>query len=324
MAQIHSVRGPLDTTALGVTLMHEHVFVLSTEILQNYPEIWGDEEQRVADAIARMNELYELGVRSLVDLTVIGLGRYIPRIQRVAAETPLQIIVATGVYTYNDLPFHFHFQGPGTILQGAEPMDEMFVRDIEEGIAGTGVRAAMLKCATDQPGVTPGVERVLRAVARAHRRTGVPISTHTHALTRRGLEQQRIFDEEGVDLSRVVIGHSGDTTDIGYLEELIARGSWLGMDRFGIDLLLPFEDRVNTVVRMCERGHAGRMVLSHDAACFNDWIPGRAAPLIPNWHFRHIHKDVLPALRARGVTADQIHTMLVENPRRIFETQGAY
>jgi len=200
----------------------------------------------------------------------------------------------------------------------------MFVRDIEEGIAGTGVRAAMLKCATDHPGVTPGVERGLRAVARAHRRTGVPISTHTHAATRRGLEQQRIFDEEGVDLSRVVIGHSGDTTDIAYLEELAARGSWLGMDRFGIDLLLPFEDRVNTVVRMCQRGHAGKMVLSHDAACFNDWIPGRAAPLSPNWHYRHIHKDVLPALLARGVSEEQIHTMLVENPRRIFETRGAY
>lgn len=324
MTAIHSVGGALDTTQLGVTLMHEHVFVLSTEILQNYPEIWGDEEQRIADAAARLNELYEVGVRSIVDLTVIGLGRYIPRIQRVAALTPLQILVATGVYTYNDLPFHFHFQGPGTMLDGPEPMVEMFVRDIEQGIADTGVRAAMLKCATDQPGVTPGVERVLRAVAQAHRRTGVPISTHTHAATRRGIEQQKIFEEEGVDLSRVVIGHSGDTTDISYLEELAARGSWLGMDRFGIDVFLPFEDRVNTVVRMCQRGHAGKMVLSHDAACFNDWIPGRAAAIVPNWHFRHIHNDVLPALRARGVTEEQIHTMLVDNPRRIFEAQGAY
>src|ERR1039458_7363840 len=140
MAHIQTVRGPLDTAQLGVTLMHEHVFVLSTEILQNYPDIWGDEEQRVADAAARLNELYQLGVRSIVDLTVIGLGRYIPRIQRVAALTPLHIVVATGVYTYNDLPFHFHHQGPGTILDGPEPMVEMFVRDIEEGIAGTGVR----------------------------------------------------------------------------------------------------------------------------------------------------------------------------------------
>ncbi len=99
---------------------------------------------------------------------------------------------------------------------------------------------------------------MLRAVAQAHRQTGVPISTHTHARSRRGLEQQRIFREEGVDLSRVVIGHSGDTTEIDYLEELIANGSYLGMDRFGIDTILSFEDRVDTVARLCERGPRGQ------------------------------------------------------------------
>jgi phosphotriesterase-related protein len=325
MPQINTVRGPIDTDSIGVTLMHEHVFVLSPEIMQNYPEGWGDEEKRVNDAIARLNELKARGVDSIVDLTVIGLGRYIPRIERIARETDLQIIVATGVYTYNDVPMYFHFQGPGTELGGPEFMGDMFVRDITEGIAGTGIKAAILKCATDQQGVTPGVERVLRAVAHAHRRTGVPISTHTHAHTERGLEQQHIFEEEGVDLSRVIIGHSGDTTDIDYLEKLIARGSTIGMDRFGIDVLLPFEDRVNTVARMCERGHAAKMVLSHDAACFNDWLPEAALPVVlPNWHYLHIHNDVIPALRARGVTDEQLHTMLVENPRKIFERQGAY
>jgi phosphotriesterase-related protein len=183
----------------------------------------------------------------------------------------------------------------------------------------------MLKCATDAPGVTKGVERVLRAVAQAHRQTGVPISTHTHARKRRGLEQQRIFLEEGVDLSRVVIGHSGDTTDIAYLEELIAAGSYLGMDRFGIDTILSFEDRVNTVAKMCERGHAGKMVLSHDATCFNDWLPERAIPVVlPNWHYLHIHRDVIPALKQRGVTDEMLHSMLVENPRKIFESKGGY
>jgi phosphotriesterase-related protein len=325
MQQVNTVKGVLNTKQLGVTLMHEHVFVLSTEIMQNFPAPWGDEEKRVADAIARLNELKSRGVDTIVDLTVIGLGRYMPRIQRVAEQTELNIVVATGVYTYNDVPMYFHFQGPGTELGGPEFMADMFVRDIEEGIAGTGVRAAILKCATDQPGVTPGVERVLRAVAQAHRRTGVPISTHTHAHTERGLEQQRIFEEEGVDLSRVVIGHSGDTTDIAYLEKLIANGSYIGMDRFGIDVLLEFEDRVNTVTKMCERGHAGKMVLSHDAACFNDWLPEKALPsVLPNWHFLHIHNDVIPALKERGVTDAQINTMLVDNPREIFERQGSY
>ena len=325
MSQINTVRGPLDTSRLGVTLMHEHVFVLSTEIMQNFPEAWGDEQKRVADAVARLNELKARGVDTIVDLTVIGLGRYIPRIQRVNEQAPINIVVATGVYTYNDVPMYFHFQGPGTELGGPETMVDMFVRDITEGIAGTGVKAAILKCATDEPGVTPGVERVLRAVALAHRQTGVPISTHTHARTRRGLEQQRIFAEEGVDLSRVVIGHSGDTTDTDYLEELMANGSYIGMDRFGIDVLLPFEDRVATVARLCERGRADRMVLSHDAACFNDWLPEAALPVVtPNWHYLHIHNDVIPALKEKGVTDTQLRQMLVDNPRKIFEKQGAY
>lgn len=325
MSTVNTARGPIDAAGLGVTLMHEHIFVLSTEIMQNYPEAWGDEEKRVAEAVARLNELSSHGIKSVVDLTVVGLGRYIPRILRVAQQTPVNIIVATGIYTYNDIPFYFQFRGPGTPFDGPEPMIDMFVKDIQQGIAGTGVRAGILKCATDSPGMTKGVERVLRAVAQAHRETGVPISTHTHARSKRGLEQQRVFREEGVDLSRVVIGHSGDTSDLDYLEELIANGSYLGMDRFGIDTILPFEERVNTVAKLCERGHAGKMVLSHDAACFNDWLPERDLPaVLPNWHYLHIHNDVIPALKKRGVTHEQLQMMLVDNPRAIFERQSSY
>jgi phosphotriesterase-related protein len=321
---LNTARGAIDTSDLGVTLMHEHVFILSPDITANYPEVWGDEAKREDDAVQRLNELKSRGVDSIVDLTVIGMGRYIPRIARVAAATDINIVVATGVYTYNDVPMYFHLTGPGSSLDGEEPMVEMFVRDIEHGIADTGIKAAILKCATDEPGVTPGVERVLRAVAKAHRLTSVPISTHTHAATRRGLEQQRIFAEEGVDLTRVVIGHSGDTTDLDYLSELIANGSYIGMDRFGVDVYLSFEDRVDTVARMCERGHADKMVLSHDAACFMDWVPEQLLPALPNWHYLHIHNDVIPALKERGVTDEQLTTMLIENPRRIFESQGAY
>ena len=324
-AEVETVGGRIATGDLGVTLMHEHVFVLSPEIMANYPEGWGDEQAREDSAVDKLNALKAIGVDTIVDPTVIGLGRYIPRILRVAARTDLQIVVATGIYTYNEVPMYFHFTGPGTALGGVETMTELFVRDITEGIADTGVKAAILKCATDAHGLTPGVERVLRAVAAAHRATGVPITTHTHAHSRRGLDQQRIFAEEGVDLSRVIIGHSGDTTDVDYLEELITAGSYLGMDRFGVDNILSFDDRVDIVAQMCERGHADKMVLAHDASCYIDWLPEAALPLVlPNWHYLHIHNDVLPALRARGVSEDQITTMLVDNPRAIFSHGGGY
>jgi phosphotriesterase-related protein len=324
-ARVETARGPIHSAQLGVTLMHEHVFVLDTEVLLNYPDEWGEEEKRIADAVTRMNELKARGVDTIVDLTVMGLGRYIPRIRRIAEQTSLNIIVATGIYTYCDLPHYFQYRGPGTMLGGPELMADMFVRDIQEGIADTGVKAGILKCATDAPGLTPGVERILRATAQAHRRTGVPISTHTHARKRVGLDQQRIFREEGVDLSRVVIGHCGDTTDLDYLERLIASGSTIGMDRFGIDSILSFEDRVQTVAKMCARGHAHKMVLSHDAACFMHWLPERLVPtMLPRWHYLHIHNDVIPALKEKGVTEEQLRTMLVDNPRKIFERRETY
>jgi phosphotriesterase-related protein len=323
MASIDTVNGPVDTSALGRVLMHEHVFVLTPEIQDNFPAF--DEEAEVASAIARLNELKANGIDTIVDLTAIGLGRYIPRIQRVNAEADINIVAATGLYTYNDVPHYFHFRGPGTLLDGPEVMVDMFVSDIEQGITDTGVKAGILKCATDEQGVTHGVERVLRAVAQAHRATGVPISTHTHAPSKRGLEQQNIFESEGVDLSRVVIGHSGDTTDVAYLEEVMARGSFLGMDRFGIEVILPFEDRVQIVATLCERGHADQMVLSHDASCYIDWLPDEAFELMPQWHYLHITKDVIPALKERGVTDEQIDQMLIENPKKVFDQpRGAY
>ncbi|HVQ90648.1 MAG TPA: phosphotriesterase-related protein [Mycobacteriales bacterium] len=322
MTEVATVRGPVDSTELGSTLMHEHIFVLTPEIQQNYPGEW-DEETMVAEAVRRLTAVKEAGVSTIVDPTVVGLGRYLPRIQRINEQVDLNIVVATGVYTYGDAPFYFRFRGPAVAETLPEPMVEMFVRDIEEGIAGTGVRAAFLKCAVDAPGLTTDGERIMRAVAAAHRRTGVPITVHTHPGTKRGLDVQRILDDEGVDPRRVVLAHSGDSTDADHLSELAEAGFYLGMDRFGIELEVPFADRVGIVVELCRRGYADRLVLSHDASCYIDWVdPGLMAAL-PNWHYLHIHRDVLPALRAARVTTEQIRQMLVDNPRRYFETRDA-
>jgi phosphotriesterase-related protein len=105
---------------------------------------------------------------------------------------------------------------------------------------------------------------------------------------------------------------------------LTANGSYIGMDRFGADTFLPFADRVATVATMCDRGHAEKMVLSHDAWCYFDALPDEVTAILPGTGYLHIHNDVLPALRERGVTETQITTMLVDNPRRIFATQGGY
>ena len=323
MAQVPTVTGSIDTADLGPTLMHEHVFVISPEIIQNYGDYW-DVEERIADGVAKLSDLAARGIRSIVDPTGIGLGRYLPWVQRVAEQVDLQSVAATGLYTYNDVPFYFHYRG-FIFDTDPDPMIEMFVKDITEGIADTGVKAGIIKCATDVDGLTPGVERVLRACARTHRETGVPITTHTDAGTFRGRDQQWVFEEEGVDLSRVVIGHCGDSTDLDYLKELMDKGSMIGMDRFGVDVLLPFDDRVQVVADLCAQGYADRMVLAHDAACYMDWFtPEIQSAMAPNWHFNHISDDVLPELLARGVTQDQVDQMLTGNPKRLFDQTGAY
>jgi phosphotriesterase-related protein len=324
MTQVETLKGPLDSSQLGTTYMHEHIFVLTPDLLQNYPAGW-DEEERVTDAVTILRELKGLGVDTIVDPTVVGLGRYIPRLQRINEQVDLNIVVATGLYTYNDIPFRFHYFPPDPESGREDPLIELFAKDITEGIAATGVKAAFLKCAIDEPGLTPGVERVMRAVARAHRLTGAPITVHTNVHNEGGRTTQRVLREEGVDLTRVVIGHSGDSTNLDYLRALADAGSILGMDRFGIDSILGVEERVDTVVKLCEAGYTDRMVLAHDANCYIDWFPNDLlAAALPNWNYKHISKDVLPALRERGVSESQIDTMLVDNPRRYFENVGAY
>jgi phosphotriesterase-related protein len=297
--------------------------VITPEVLQNYPEEW-DEQVRIDDAVEKLTALKAAGIDTIVDPTVIGLGRYIPRIVEIARRVELNIVVATGVYTYDSVPKYFRLRGP--FMPGLEefpdPMADMFIRDITDGIADTGVKAAFLKCAIDEPGMTTDVARIMRGVARAHLATGAPIMVHTEPASRRGLEVHELLSSEGVAPTSVLLAHSGDSPDADHLSELADHGYLLGMDRFGVDAILPFEQRVGIVVELINRGYVEQMVLAHDASCFFDWIDQSYLEMAPNWHFLHISQEVLPALRERGVSEEQLDTMLVDNPRRWFETRS--
>jgi phosphotriesterase-related protein len=315
MSQVETVRGPIDADALGATLMHEHIFVKNPELEENYPNPEWSEEGAQQKARDGMKLLLQKGIKTVVDLTVMGLGRSIPRIQRLAEAIDVNIVVATGYYTAKDLPAFFQNHGPGRRVDVPEPLDWMFLKDIQEGIADTGVKAAIIKVVTDEFGITPDVERVLRSAARAQLETGVPISTHTNAEMQTGRLQQEFFRKEGVDLERVIIGHSGDTTDVDYLKELMDNGSTLGLDRFGLNSIRPEEDRIATVVKLCELGYAEKITLSHDAGFFS--INSEPSHRPPEWTHFAVSERVLPALRERGVSDDTIQQIMVGNPARI-------
>jgi phosphotriesterase-related protein len=257
---------------------------------------------------------------------VPGLGRQVGRVARAAEGTGLQIIVVTGYYTYSDLPFPMKYNGPGKLFNN-DPDDrflvDLFVRDIEEGIEGTGIRAGVVKCCTDQPGVTDDIERLIRAVAKTHLRTDVPIMTHTHAGTRRGLDQQRILREEGVDLTRVLIGHSNETGDLDYLQELLDNGSYLGFDRCGLKIDYPLESQLEVLTELCRRGYAEQIVLSHDRHCTSDWFPeAGVVAALPEWSYGYIQGSLLPGLRENGVPEDQIEQMMAKNPHKFFAARS--
>jgi predicted metal-dependent phosphotriesterase family hydrolase len=163
--QVQTIRGPIDTRALGRVLIHEHIFLMNMEYTYNYrPDFF--EEETIAKAAARLNGLKAAGFDTIIDLTVLGLGRHIPSLAKVALQTGINIIVSTGAYTFNDVPAPFSFYGPGLLCDAAEPMVEHFVRDIVEGLTGTGIKAGELKCYSTSR--TTGVN--------------VPVTTRIHAV----------------------------------------------------------------------------------------------------------------------------------------------
>ncbi len=324
MPSVPTTAGDIDAGDLGVVLMHEHVFIRTEPLQQGWPGFGGwDTEAEVAAARDRLSRLSQAGVGAILDMTVPGLGRDPALVARAADGTGLKVMFATGYYTYDNLPFPFQFRGRGKVIDDADQMlESLFERDVTSGIGDTGFRAAVLKIVTDEQGMTTDIERLALAVANVHGRTGAPVCTHAHAPTKRGLDQQRLLASRGVDLGRVLVGHSNETTDLGYLEQVIDNGSYLGWDRCGLGIAVPLNAQLDTLAKLCGRGYASRIMLSHDKASFTDWFSGAEQDLVlPDWQFSYIHSGLLPGLRERGISEDQIEQMLVRNPREFFGGQ---
>jgi phosphotriesterase-related protein len=315
MSSVETVRGQVELAGLGPTLMHEHVFVLEPEALLNYNHAWGesywDEEARVADAVAKLQRLRDGGIRTIVDPTAIGLGRYLPRIQRINAEVDLNVVVATGVYCFLELPRFLAYRRDDAVV-------ELFVREIRDGIDDTGVKAAFLKCAVEEHGLVGDIPRVLALIAAAAVETRVPVMVHTNAPAKTGLVALETLTGHGVEPRRIVIAHAGDSNDLDYLRAIGDAGAWLGLDRFNIPHFNPDENRIETLLALLEEGYGDRLHLGHDGACFYDFMQHNPPFANERPDYLHISARILPVLRERGVTEEQIDEMLVLNPQRFF------
>jgi phosphotriesterase-related protein len=313
MAMVETVRGPVRDDELGTTLMHEHVFIMQPEAFQNWghafgPSYW-DEQERLHDAVGKLGAVRDAGIRTIIDPTVPGLGRYIPRLQKLNDALDLNIVVATGVYAFLELPNFLAYRRIDAIA-------DLFVRELREGIDDTGVKAAFLKCAVERHGVIGDIPRILAAIAAASVETGAPVMVHTNAEAQTGLNALEVLTGHGVSPGRIVIAHAGDSNDLEYLRAIADTGAWLGCDRFGIEHFNPLPDRINTVLALLAEGYGDHIHLSHDAACFLDFMIGDPAFANEKPDYLLISNQVVPALRNAGVTQEQVDEMMVANPRR--------
>lgn len=325
MMMVEMVWGVILMVSMGCVFMHEHVFVLLFEIIQNYFEEWGDEDERVVDAVRCLIELKVVGIDIIVDFIVFGFGCYILCIVCIVGQFELNIVVVIGFYMFDNFFYYFGCCFFGIGFDGSDFMVNMFVRDIIQGIVDIGIKVGIIKCVIDWLGVIIDVERVLWVCVKMYWVIGVLIIIYIYVVLKRGLDQQRIFWEEGVDLSRVVIGYCGDIDDLDYLGEVLAVGSILGMDCFGIDGYLIIEKRVVVVVELCCCGYVDCMVLSYDCSCYLDWILGEVLLLnMFNWYYLYISRDVILMLHAVGVIEVQVDVMFVHMFCLLFEYIGLY
>jgi phosphotriesterase-related protein len=324
MDRVETVRGPIEAEELGPTLVHEHLRTRDEAVHEQWPSAGTAKEDpphAVAPgddfdvAVREANAALALGVKTICDPTAMFLGRDIQFMRGVSEQTGLQVVPCTGIYTYDHLPQFLLNRDPDQIA-------ELFIGDIEQGIQDTEIKAGFIKVAADEPGVTENVEKVHRAAARASVRTGAPIMAHTRPASNTGPRQIEVFLEEGVEPAKIQLAHTGDTADLDYIERVLETGVWIGLDRYGLELYLPFEQRQQTTEALLDRGYADRMFLSADSCATIDYFPPSAieqlvqAGLSKDWTIRIVPDRVLPELRESGMTGEQERTMMVENPVR--------
>jgi phosphotriesterase-related protein len=314
---VHTVQGPMDASKLGFTLPHEHICVSSPGFWQVWPEYFGGRAYFIGHVVTKLKTMRDEGVETIVDVTPVDVGRDVRLLEEVSRKSGMHIVACTG-----------HWLAPSSSMNArtVEELANFFVLEIERGIEGTDIRPGVIKVATDHEGVTPFLEKALRAAARASKATGIPVTTHTYAADRIGEKQADIFESEGLNPAMVCLGHCDDTDDMSYLTGLLKRGYTIGMDHLtwgtrSATGVLSWQQRGQCIKKLIDAGFCNKMFLS------NDWYFGistAGAGAMEAMEKRNPDgmlfstRKVIPYLKQLGVTDQEIRTMTIENPRRFF------
>ncbi len=311
---IQSVTGFTAAADLGATLVHEHVVCAAAGATRSLAALGGGRQALIERGTDALLAAKAAGVETIVDATPFDIGRDVELLADVSTRSGVTIIAATG-----------HWLLPSVLManRSTTELATLFIADLTEGADGSAIRCGVIKAASEDE-VTDFDRRVLEAAAIAHRETGAPIITHAAARNRIGEAQAAIFDELGVPPDRVVIGHSDDTHDLGYLTGLAERGYVVGMDRLPCGNLPEYggrtvDDRIGMIVELIDRGFGDRVVVAHDDPIWAGVLSAvdQRRHIDANPHgIAFIHRVVLPALRERGVEEAAIRALLVDNPMR--------
>ncbi|MCA1008877.1 phosphotriesterase [Rhodococcus hoagii] len=313
---VNTVLGPRDSSELGQTLIHEHIVTADWSMRMAFGEHYYEHDVIVDRAVAQFRRARESGVRTVVDGTPVNMGRDIGLIREVAERSGVDFVVSSGFYYQEEVFLNWRSE---------DEIHSWLSRECAEGIAGTGVRPGIMKAACADDGITPILDRVFRAIGRVAAEQRLPIFCHHHTEVGNGEAILDLFEDCGVAPSQVVLGHSGDTNDLGYLEKMLRRGCYLGMDRFGHCAVgNGLQDRVGTVVELCARGYGDRLLLSHDLATyfgvFGSWQDFKADESVkPAVDFTFINTNVVPALESAGLDPEAVRAMLERNPAEFLE-----
>jgi predicted metal-dependent phosphotriesterase family hydrolase len=312
MAHVMTVRGPIEPSALGFTLPHEH----TQTALWHVPDRW-DYWELTRDEPVMVDELTRYrdhGGQALVELTLPGIGRDPEWLRRISEATDLHIVMGCGWYREAYYPVEALLP-----RRTVDDIADQLVREIEIGVGDTGIRPGIIgEIGVDKPWVSPVEERVHRAAARASLRTGLAITTHG-VMSPVGLAQLRIFEEEGVDPRRVIIGHADSYRDLDHYLALIARGASIEFDFLGMAFNAVEEHGENRVIELLmellHRGHADRVLLSQDV-CHNSQLRRYQGN-----GYTYLQETFLPRIHAGGVSDAEIEQMTVHNPRRMLTVE---
>lgn len=307
-----TVLGPVDPTTLGFTLPHEHTSIALWQIPNrwDYWELTRDEPVITAELV----RFRDAGGSTLVDLTLAGVGRDPSWLVQLARGTGLNLVMGCGWYRESYYPAEARID-----RRSVEDLADELVREAEYGIAVAGLEAPVRpgiigEIGTDKPWLSAQEERVHRAVARASRRTGLAITTHA-VMSDVGLAQLAIFEAEGADPARVVIGHADSYPNLDHYLEIIRRGANLEFDFLGMSFTprerLGEPRIIDLVLELLSRGHADQVFLSQDV-CHNSQLRHYEGN-----GYTYLQEAFLPRLRDRGVSDAEIAQLTVANPRRI-------